>query len=694
MKKNKKKIAIGIIFALVLLTIIGLVFLLVNSRNENSLTLEENRWIESNKSYVIDIGILNDIPILSYNGDGIIYSYLDYVSNNYSLEFNVIPYKLDNNIDYNYKMDIVSNLKENDIVLLEDNLVLITKDNNVYTDVREIDNIKIGVLSSDKDLVSKYFTGSNIEFITYNSYSELKQTLNKSEVVIDGTNETTTTSSVVDGIIILKTIYTKGLIENDYKISYHLNDLNKYFVLTAKGSQELNSILTKSYNIWKEQNYEKEYNSNLLENYFEFNDITDIDQKKLQSKSYVYGFIDYGIYNYLDKDKISGLNGLILKDFNNFSNLSITYTKYNSINKLLSNFNSKQVDFMFNIANGYGANVYNTVGIYNKDLAIISGIGNTDLIDGIYSLKGKEVLTIKDSYLEKYLIDNQIKVKSYNNIEDLSTDFSSNMIALIDLENYNYYKSSAFKDSKINYLLHTNEKYNFILNNTLENTLFIDLFDFYLSYNSINKLVYTNYDDIAYENSNITYILILIIIVLGIYVFVDFSNHLKYMIKSTRENKKINLSKEDKIKYIDQLTSLKNRAYLNSRIESWDESEIYPQSIIIIDLNNVSYINDNYGREEGDKVITEAANILIQHQMQNSEIIRTDGNEFLVYLVGYSEKQIISYLRKLNKELKGLSHGFGAASGYSIITDAIKTIDDAVNEATLDMKNNKEDIDY
>ena len=53
-------------------------------------------------------------------------------------------------------------------------------------------------------------------------------------------------------------------------------------------------------------------------------------------------------------------------------------------------------------------------------------------------------------------------------------------------------------------------------------------------------------------------------------------------------------------------------------------------------------------------------------------------------------KDIISYLRKLNKELKDLSHGFGAASGYSIILDAIKTFDDAVNEATLDMKNNKD----
>jgi GGDEF domain-containing protein len=68
------------------------------------------------------------------------------------------------------------------------------------------------------------------------------------------------------------------------------------------------------------------------------------------------------------------------------------------------------------------------------------------------------------------------------------------------------------------------------------------------------------------------------------YVFLDFSNHFKLMVKTIKKNKKIHLSKEDKIKYIDQLTSLKNRAYLNSKIESWDESETYPQSIIVIDL--------------------------------------------------------------------------------------------------------------
>mgnify|MGYP003428119767 CR=1 FL=1 len=64
----------------------------------------------------------------------------------------------------------------------------------------------------------------------------------------------------------------------------------------------------------------------------------------------------------------------------------------------------------------------------------------------------------------------------------------------------------------------------------------------------------------------------------------------------TTSAKPIELEKiltENKIKYIDMLTSLKNRNYLNSAIEKWDESEIYPQTIMIIDLNNIAYINDN-----------------------------------------------------------------------------------------------------
>lgn len=689
-KNKSKKIIVIIVTVLILLLGISIFFFKFDLKNSNAITLEENKWIDENKYDVIDIAVLNDIPILSYEGEGIVYNYLDYMSDKLSLKFNVVPYKLDIELEYDYQMSIVDEVKQNQIELLKDNMVLLTFNNNKYSDISEINNMKIGVLSGDKDKISSYINNESVTYVEYNNYNDLRNSIINSKTAFE--------SGIydVDGIILLKTIAIKDFIENDLNIAYHFNDLSKYFVINTKGNKNLNSILKKSYNTWKYDNYNEDYNGILLTEYYRFKGLSDVEQKTLKSKNYVYGFINYGIYNYLDGREINGLNGIILKEFNKFSGISIKYTQYNSLIKLLKDFNANKIDFVFDIVDEgkFETKIYKSTNVFDKKLVVVTGINNNNVIDNIQSLKNKEVLTLKDSYIESYLTQNNIKFKSYNSVQDMVNDFDTGDMLIIDLENYNYYKSKQLKDSRINYIIDFDDDYNFIINDKESNTLFKDIFNFYLSYTSVNKLITQNYNNVVGNNSSVIYILITIVIAMSIYIVLDFSNHIKIMVKTLKQSKKIKLTKEEKILYIDQLTSLKNRAYLNSRIESWDDSEVYPQSIIIIDLNNISYINDNYGREEGDKVITEAANILIQHQLSNSEIIRTDGNEFLIYLVGYTEKQVISYLRKLSKEFKGLSHGFGAASGYSIITDAIKTVDDAVNEATLAMKENKEDIDY
>ena len=69
--------------------------------------------------------------------------------------------------------------------------------------------------------------------------------------------------------------------------------------------------------------------------------------------------------------------------------------------------------------------------------------------------------------------------------------------------------------------------------------------------------------------------------------------------------------------------------------------------------------------------------------------MRTDGNEFVIYFVGYSQKQISNYIHKLTKEIKKLPYNLGAEFGYSTIVDDIKTIEDALNEAVEDMKKQK-----
>ena len=160
------------------------------------------------------------------------------------------------------------------------------------------------------------------------------------------------------------------------------------------------------------------------------------------------------------------------------------------------------------------------------------------------------------------------------------------------------------------------------------------------------------------------------------------------MFRSTKTSKVV--KKAEKIKYVDYLTSLKNRNYLNQNYPKWQQNKIYPQAIIIIELNKIGHINDVYGHEEGDMVIKKAANILINSQLEQSDIVRTNGDEFLVYLVGYEENKVVTYMRKLYKEFKNLPYGFGVLLGYSMILDDVKTIDDAMNEAVLEIKTSKE----
>ena len=261
------------------------------------------------------------------------------------------------------------------------------------------------------------------------------------------------------------------------------------------------------------------------------------------------------------------------------------------------------------------------------------------------------------------------------------------LLIVLDREVYNYNKSK-FDDYNVLYIDVIMNDYKFMVKK--DNEPFYNLMNYIINTNS-----YYNYRNSGIESMNESlikgatmkkiYINLLFIIFAPIIII--YIVHL--YIKNKKKTKKLKII--DKHKYTDILTSLKNRNYLNAKMPEWEECNVYPQAVVIVDLNKVKYVNDNYGHNEGDNLIIKAAALLVNTQLENSEIIRTDGNEFLIYLIGYSERQISVYCKKLTKEMKGLPHEFGAAIGYSMITDSIKTIDDAINEATLEMINTKED---
>lgn len=674
--KNKKLI-ISIVVIVILL--IGSYFFFFKQDKNSTLTLAEKKWIESNKNDVIDIGVLNDVPVFNQEGKGLFLDFLNDIEENTGLEFNKIAYDKTQSNNEEYRFDITNKATKNDIVIYKDNYVLVGKETSKYTYIDSLPQMLIGVVGNDLENVNMYLNrSSKFTFKTYENYEQLFDSIKKDEVKM---------------IAVPKNLYLKESLQNNLNINYQITDYTKDYVLHLGKNKTLNKIINKYYEKWKNESYKSSYGEQFSESYFKFKNISEKEKSSFRSKRYSYGFVSNTPFDYTYAGKLKGINKEYIKSFSELSGIEIKYTEYSNINDMVKAFNENKIDFMFNNMNvsKYDIDTYDTVNNIENKVAIVTNYKNSIRINSIYSLKGKEVLAIKNTKIETYLKEKEVKVKTFDSINDLLNAVNENSIIAVDLYTYNYYVNNDLKGFRLAYSFLLNKNYGYVIRDIKENKTFEEFFSFYISFTSEKEISDITMMELLKNNDGLTnFFNILLYIGATIGVFAIVKGIIKIFVKPKKENNNYN-SKDAKLKYIDHLTSLKNRLYLNDNIEKWDESEVYPQAVLILDLNNIAYINDNFGHKEGDRVIASAANILIQNQIINSEIIRTNGNEFLIYLVGYNEKQIISYIRKLHKEFKELEHGFGVAIGYSMIVDAIKTVDDAINEATLDMKTNKEE---
>lgn len=671
---NKKTIII-IITTLVVFLLGIVTYFTLTHQDSNTLTLLEKQWIQNHKNNMIDIDIQNDIPIFSYDGEGLIYEFLADLEKDTELGFNKLPLNSDNKSAYSIRM--TDKLEKNDIVMYEDNYALISKENVKYNSLSSIRNITVGVLNNNLDDVNYYLKGENVTFKTYDKVIDLIEAVKESNV---------------NAIVLPKSMYLKEILENNLTISYNITEMKENLVIRLGNEKKLNNIFKKYFEKWLNESFETSFSNNLSNNFYEYTNVNDDDQVNFKRKRYKYGFVANVPYDKLINNRLVGYNSELIKEFSKISGVEVTFHEYDSYAALVKDFNANKIDFFFNQTSNdkYDMDVTIIPAINDAEIVVLSNIKNDIIINSVSSIKDSKVLVVNNTIISKYLEDNKINVKKYNNIDLLLKHINKSSIIVIDKATYEMYKTSKLKDFEINYNFRLDDGYNYTAREIKDNHLFNNYFAFYLTFVN-TKGITTRIDYKTFEvASKLAFVRPLLISIIAIIVLLIVSIVTKNY-KEKKEAQKIGVSKEDKLRYIDMLTSLKNRNYLNDSIERWDESEVYPQTIIIVDLNNVAYINDNYGHNEGDNVIKEAANILIKNQMEQSEIIRTNGNEFLIYLVGYEEKQVVTYIRKLSKEFKELEHGFGAAIGYSIIADGLKTVDDAINEATLDMKTNKEE---
>ena len=666
--KKTKKIIITIV-TLVVVAVAGIFVFYNYFYDKNQLSISEKEWINAHKTNITSFNVPSDLNIFASSGKGVFYDFLDELTKKYDLKINknVVPISGSAGLGF-----VVNNkISDEDLLIYEDHYVVISKDYTAVKTFKDLSGKKIGALASIISRVSSSYTDSN----SYTTY-ETKEALTKA-----------LTDGEVSYVIVPLTEYIDEVLYNKFNIVYHLDNFVNYYYIHLGNDKTLNSIITKHYNEWIKNDYEKSYYNNTYRLFCEKLSISDVESDNLTNKIYNFGFVNQTPFNALNSSKYGGIIFAYLEEFSKFSKVDFTYTKYKTYSELINSFNNNKLDLIFDSSSLETKNTKLNTNIKEK-FYIISPLTKNLSIVNLNEINNETIYVIKDSSLAKYLSDlSNIKVETVKNEKALIKKAKKNNLIALDAETFDYYRNDKIKNYQISYTGYTNANYSFKYINA--NDTFTKLFTNYINYLSQTKM--TNNGMITYKaaesSGNLVgviakYILIItsvVIVIIGVYI-------------SSKKKIKLNtkIKKDEKLKFIDMLTSLKNRNYLNERISTWNQNTIYPQAIIVIDLNNIKYLNDTFGHEEGDRQIMAAANILHQTQQDNTEIMRTDGNEFMIYMVGYSEKQVLNYMKKLIKEFNTLPYDYGAAFGFSMIVDDLKLIDDAINEATIQMRENKE----
>lgn len=669
--KNKKRNILIIAISVIILIIIGTI--IYHALNDASrLTTTEKEWITTNTGTVQSIGIMNNVDVLGKNGQGVFYDFIEDIKNEYNLTINPVTYNIGEE-PVNKAFKIKTDIDNNDIVFYEGHYVLIGKTFANINSLKDLSNIKIGILNNDKSRFDEY-SQNTLQLTPYENIEEL------TKAFTDGTD--------ISLIILPLQQYLDIILKNNYEIIYHFSDVINYYVYDMPEDYDpFSSIIYKYFINWQNKLQESIAN-NTMQVFTENLNITQKELSSMQAKVYEYGFINNSPYEIITGGNYGGIVGEYLRQFSEVSNIEFKFRKYNSVTDFSKAIENNDIDLYFDYYNlNYDYQEAKTA--INLKFYIVAPNSDDIAIKSLKSLEGQTVYALSNSKLANYLKQSvKLDLKTYDNESELKKIARKGKLIAIDTQNYEYYHTNSLEDYSIRYTESSNINYGFKIN---DNQAFIKLFTKFINTLDSDKIITAglyNHEVTLAKGSTLGNIAKYTLLVFAALTFLG--------VMLYRSSKRIKIAtkikKDYKIRYIDQLTSLKNRNYLTENIANWNKNTIYPQAAIIVDLNNLQEINDTLGYEHGDTQIKAAANILIKTQIDNSDIIRTDGNEFLIYLVGYQEKQIVNYIRKLYKEFKNLPYEHGAAIGYSMITDDIKTIEDAMNEAVEDMRTKKEEI--
>ena len=134
---------------------------------------------------------------------------------------------------------------------------------------------------------------------------------------------------------------------------------------------------------------------------------------------------------------------------------------------------------------------------------------------------------------------------------------------------------------------------------------------------------------------------------------------------------------------IDPLTGLLNR---QSYYQVMNSSFERVKAVISVDMNELKYLNDEYGHAAGDEALVTIADVLVKNSGKSASIYRIGGDEFIIYYTDVKEDEINENIKRMRYALNLTL--YSCAFGYAMRTEGID-VEECVRRADKMMYEDK-----
>ncbi|MBQ0042642.1 MAG: diguanylate cyclase [Lachnospiraceae bacterium] len=163
----------------------------------------------------------------------------------------------------------------------------------------------------------------------------------------------------------------------------------------------------------------------------------------------------------------------------------------------------------------------------------------------------------------------------------------------------------------------------------------------------LTVLLHPSLRNSMYSNSTLLSLSILVWVLLLI-SFIFVLHDVVKMEKAVKKNHELN-----RLAHLDELTDMPNRYSCDKLLREYEKgSELTSLGVSMMEIANLQEINDTKGRETGDILVHDFAEILVKCSKKYGFVCRNSGNEFLAVFCDCDNEKMDSFFALIDEEIK------------------------------------------